>query len=209
MVKGILGKKLGMSQIYNDNGEVVPVTLIQAGPCYVVQKKIKDKDGYDAVQLGFSPRKEKGVNKPMKGHQAKAGAGYFYHIKEVPCDDAGALDVGQEIKVSELFAKGEKIKVSGTSKGKGYAGVMRRHNFGGLPGSHGSLIQRETGSIGMHTDPGKVFKGKRMSGHLGDEKVTVSGLEVMDVRGDENLIVVKGAVPGSRGKLVVLRKQGV
>ena len=209
MVKGILGKKLGMSQVYSDKGEIVPVTLIQAGPCYVIQKKIKETDGYDAVQLGFGPRKEKGVNKPMKGHQAKAGAGYFYHIKEVPCDDMNAINVGQEIKPSELFAKGEIIKVSGTSKGKGYAGVMRRHGFGGLPGSHGSLIQRETGSIGMHTDPGEVFKGKKMAGHLGDVKVTISGLEVMDVRDDENLVVVKGAVPGSRGKLVVLRKQGV
>ena len=121
----------------------------------------------------------------------------------------GAFELGQEIKVSELFARGEKIKVSGTSKGKGYAGVVRRHNFGGLPASHGALILNETGSIGMHTDPGKVFKGKRMSGHLGDEKVTISGLEVMDVRDEEHLIVVKGAVPGSRGKLVVLRKQGV
>jgi large subunit ribosomal protein L3 len=209
MVKGILGKKIGMSQAYNEKGEIVPVTLIQAGPCYVIQKKIKDTDGYDAVQLGFGARKEKRVSKPMKGHQAKAGAGYFYHVKEVPCDDMSAIDVGQEIKPSELFAKGEIIKVSGTSKGKGYAGVVRRHGFGGLPASHGSLIQRETGSIGMHTDPGEVFKGKKMSGHLGDEKVTVSGIEVIDVRDDENLIVVKGAVPGSRGKLVVLRKQGV
>lgn len=209
MVKGILGKKLGMSQVYNDKGEAVPVTLIQAGPCYVIQKKIKDVDGYDAIQLGFGSKRESRVNKPMKGHQAKAGAGYFYHIKEVPCDDVSALELGQEIKISELFAKGEIIKVSGTSKGKGYAGVVRRHNFGGLPASHGSLILNETGSIGMHTDPGKVFKGKKMSGHLGDEKVTVSGLEVMDVRDEEHLIVVKGAVPGSRGKIVVLRKQGV
>lgn len=209
MVKGILGKKLGMSQVYNEKGEIVPVTVIQAGPCYVMQKKIKDRDGYDAIQLGFGPKKEKRVNKPVKGHQSKAGAGYFYYMREVPCDDVTAIDVGQEIKVDGLFAKGEKIRVTGTSKGKGFAGVVKRHGFGGLPGSHGSLILRETGSIGSATDPGEVQRGKRMAGHLGDERVTVGNLEVVDVLADENLIVIKGAVPGAKGQLVLLRKQGV
>ena len=159
-----------MSQVDNGKGEIVPGTGSQAGPCCVIQRKARGTDGYEAVQLGCGPRREKGVNKPKKGHQAKAGVGYFYHIKEVPCDDVSALNVGQEIKPSELFAKGEIIKVSGTSKGKGYAGVMRRHGFGGLPGSHGSLIQRETGSIGMHTDPGEVFKGDRDCGHQADDQ---------------------------------------
>ncbi len=209
MVKAILGKKLGMSQVYNDKGEIVPVTLIQAGPCYVIQKKIMDRDGYEAIQLGFGPKKEKRVNKPIKGHQGKAGAGYFYFMREVPCDDITALDVGQEIKVDGLFAKGEMIDVTGTSKGKGFAGVVKRHGFGGLPGTHGSLIQRETGSVGSATDPGEIMKGKRMAGHMGDERVTVGNLEVVDILADENLILIKGAVPGSKGQLVVLKKQGV
>ncbi len=209
MVKAILGKKLGMTQVYNEKGEWIPVTLIQAGPCYVIQKKIKDRDGYEAIQLGFAPKKESRVNKPLKGHQSKAGAGYFYFMREVPCDDISALDVGQEIKVDGVFAKGEIIDVTGTSKGKGFAGVVKRHGFGGLPGSHGSLIQRETGSIGSATDPGEVMKGKRMAGHMGDERVTVGNLEVVDVLADENLIVIKGAVPGAKGQLVVLKKQGV
>jgi large subunit ribosomal protein L3 len=209
MVKGILGKKLGMSQIFNEKGEMVPVTVIQAGPCYVMQKKIKDRDGYDAIQLGFGPKKEKRVNKPVKGHQSKSGAGYFYYMREVACDDIAAIDVGQEIKVDGLFAKGEKIRVTGTSKGKGFAGVVKRHGFGGLPASHGSLILRETGSIGSATDPGEVQRGKRMAGHMGDERVTVGNLEVVDVLADENLIVIKGAVPGAKGQLVLLRKQGV
>lgn len=209
MVKGILGKKLGMSQVFNEKGEMVPVTVIQAGPCYVMQKKIKDRDGYDAIQLGFEPKKEKRVNKPVKGHQVKAGAGYFYYMREVPCEDVAAVEVGQEIKVDGLFAKGEKIRVTGTSKGKGFAGVVKRHGFGGLPGSHGSLILRETGSIGSATDPGEVQRGKKMAGHLGDERVTMKNIEVVDILADENLIVVKGAVPGARGQLVLLRKQGV
>jgi large subunit ribosomal protein L3 len=210
MVKGILGKKLGMSQVYNDKGESIPVTLIQAGPCYVIQKKFVDRDGYNAIQLGFDPKKEKRVNKPVKGHQGRAGAGYFYYMREVPCEDVAAIEVGQEIKVDALFTPGEKINVTGKSKGKGFAGVTKRHGFGGLPGSHGSLILRETGSIGSATDPGEVQKGKKMAGHLGDERVTVGNLEVIRILPDENLIAIKGAVPGARGGLVLLmKKQGV
>ncbi len=207
MIKGILGKKLGMSQIFNENGEIIPVTLIQVGPCYVIQKKFQDRDGYDALQLGFGEKKEARVKKPVKGHQEKAGKGFFYHLREVPCDDVGAVEVGQEVKASEVFAKGETIRVTGTSKGKGYAGVVRRHNFGGLPASHGSLIQNETGSIGTAAYPGKVTKGKKMSGHLGNEKVTVKGLKVVDIFEDRNLIAIRGAVPGTRGQIVILRKQ--
>lgn len=207
MIKGILGKKLGMSQIYNENGEIVPVTLIQVGPCYVIQKKFQDRDGYDALQLGFGEKKEARVKKPVRGHQARAGKGYFYHLREVPCDDVGAVEVGQEVRASEVFSKGETIRVTGTSKGKGYAGVVRRHNFGGLPASHGSLILNETGSIGTNTSPGKVIKGKKMSGQLGNEQVTVKGLKVVDIFEDRNMIAIRGAVPGSRGQLVILRKQ--
>jgi large subunit ribosomal protein L3 len=209
MIKGILGKKLGMSQIFNENGEIVPVTLIQAGPCFVIQKKVKDSDGYDAIQLGFDPKKEKRVNSPMKGHQNKAGKGYFYHLKEMGCDDLESIEVGQEINVSDIFEKGEKIKITGTSKGKGFAGVVRRHGFGGLPASHGSLIHRATGSIGCSADPSRVIKGKRMPGQLGNKKVTTKGLEVVDIIADDNLIAIKGTVPGAKGQVVVLKKQGV
>jgi large subunit ribosomal protein L3 len=208
MIKGILGKKLGMSQIFNENGEIVPVTLIQAGPCFVIQKKVKDSDGYDAIQLGFDPKKERRVNSPMKGHQNKAGKGYFYHLKEMGCDDLASIEVGQEIKVSDIFEKGEKIKITGTSKGKGFAGVVRRHGFGGLPASHGSLIHRATGSIGCSADPSRVIKGKRMPGQMGNKKVTTKGLEVVDIIADDNLIAIKGSVPGAKGQFVVLKKQG-
>ncbi len=209
MIKGILGKKLGMSQFFNENGEVVPVTLIQTGPCFVIQKKLKDRDGYDAIQIGFDPKKEKRVNSPMKGHQNKAGKGYFYHLREIRCDDLESIEVGQEVKASDIFEKGEKIKITGTSKGKGFAGVTRRHGFGGLPASHGSLIHRATGSIGCSADPSKVIKGKRMPGHLGNKKVTMKGLEVVDVMVEDNMIAIKGAVPGTKGQVVVLKKQGV
>ena len=209
MIKGILGKKLGMSQIFNENGEMVPVTLIQTGPCFVIQKKLKDRDGYDAVQIGFDTKKENRVNQPLKGHQDKAGKGYFYHLREMRCDDLESVEVGQEVKASDIFEKGEKIKITGISKGKGFAGVTRRHGFGGLPASHGSLIHRATGSIGCSADPSRVIKGKRMPGQLGNKKVTTKGLEVVDVMTDDHLIAIKGCVPGARGQVVVLKKQGV
>jgi len=207
MIKGIIGKKLGMTQVFNENGDMVPVTLIQVGPCYIVQKKFKDRDGYDALQLGFGEKKESRVSKPDKGHQDKAGKGYFYNLREVGCDDVSAVEEGQEIKASEIFAKGEKIKITGISKGKGFANVIRRHGFGGLPGSHGSLILNETGSIGTNTSPGKVIKNKKMPGHMGCRQVTTKGLRVIDILEDKNMIAIRGAVPGSKGQLVILRKQ--
>lgn len=207
MIKGIIGKKLGMTQIFNENGDIVPVTIIQVGPCFVVQKKFKDRDGYDALQIGFGEKKEKRVNKPEKGHQDKAGKGYFYNLREVGCDDVAAVEAGQEIKAGDVFAKGEKIRVTGISKGKGFASVIRRHGFGGLPGSHGSLILNETGSIGTNTSPGKVIKNKKMPGQYGNKQVTVKGLKVIDILEDKNMIAIRGAVPGSKGQLVILRKQ--
>ena len=207
MIKGIIGKKLGMTQVFNENGDVVPVTLIQVGPCYIVQKKFKDRDGYDALQIGFGQKKESRVSKPDKGHQEKAGKGFFYNLREVPCDDVSAVEEGREIKASEVFVKGEKIKITGISKGKGFANVIRRHGFGGLPGSHGSLILNETGSIGTNTSPGKVVKNKKMPGHMGCRQVTVKGLRVIDILEDKNMIAIRGAVPGSKGQLVILRKQ--
>ena len=207
MIKGIIGKKLGMTQIFNENGDMVPVTIIQVGPCYVIQKKFKDRDGYDALQIGFGEKKERRVSKPDKGHQVKAGKGYFYNLREVQCDDVAAVEVGQEVKANEVFAKGDKIRITGISKGRGFASVIRRHGFGGLPGSHGSLILNETGSIGTNTSPGKVIKNKKMPGQYGNKQVTVKGLKVVDILEDKNLIAIRGAVPGSKGQLVILRKQ--
>jgi len=208
MIKGMLGKKLGMSQIFMEDGGLVPVTLLEAGPCFVIQKKARQKDGYDAIVVSFCPKKASRVNKPMRGHQDKAGKGYFYYIKEINCDDMASINIGDEIKVGDVFKKGEKVKVTGTSKGKGFAGVVKRHGFGGLPASHGSLIHRATGSIGCSADPSRVFKGKRMPGRMGGARVTLKELEVVDVRAEENLLVLKGAVPGAKGHLVIMRKQG-
>jgi len=207
MIKGILGKKLGMSQLFKEDGEVVPVTLIQTGSCCVVQKKTVERDGYAALQVGFGVKKPSRINKPDKGHQDKAGKGYFYHLREVECDDVASVNEGDEVKPADIFAKGDKIKVTGVSKGKGFQGVMRRHHFSGNPGAHGSLIHRSSGSIGSSADPSKVIKGKRMAGQLGNKQVTVKNLEVIDIREAEGIIAVKGAVPGSRGQIVILKKQ--
>jgi len=209
MIKGILGKKLGMSQLFREDGELIPVTLIQTGPCYVIQKKTEDRDGYDAVQLAIETKKESRLTKPEKGHQAKAGKGYFYHLREVECDDLSGVNEGDEIKASSIFAAGEKVKVSGVSKGKGFAGVVKRHHFGGHRASHGAKIHRTSGSIGSSADPSKVMKGKRMAGHMGAERTTVIGLEIVDVRDEQNIVVIKGAVPGAKGQLVILKKQEV
>jgi len=208
MIRGILGRKLGMSQLFKEDGEVIPVTLIQAGPCFVIQKKIKEKDGYDSIQLGFGSKKPERVNKPLKGHFDKSGKGCFSFLREVPCDDVSAINAGDEIKAVDVFETGETVRVTGTSKGKGFAGVVRRHGFGGLPASHGSLIHRATGSIGCSADPSKVIKGKKMPGHMGDKQITIKGLEIVDIREEDNVIALKGAVPGSKGQIVMLRKQG-
>ncbi len=209
MINGILGKKVGMSQIFTESGEVIPVTLIEAGPCYVIQKKVEENDGYNAVQLGIGEKKAARVNKPLSGHQLKADKGCFYDLREVPCDDMEAVNVGDEVKAGEIFEAGEKIKVTGISKGRGFTGTTKRHNFGGLPASHGSKIHRATGSIGCSASPSKVIKGKKMPGHYGNDKVTVKGLEIVDIRPDDNIIAVKGAIPGAKGQVVILKKQGV
>ncbi|MCD6280358.1 MAG: 50S ribosomal protein L3 [Deltaproteobacteria bacterium] len=209
MIKGILGKKLGMSQVFGPGGELIPVTLIEAGPCYVIQVKDEKSDGYSAVQLGFCQKKESRVNKPLRGHQDKAGKGYFYFLREIRDEDASSVKVGDEISIADVFNKGDVLSVTGTSKGKGFQGAVKRHGFGGLPAGHGSLIHRATGSIGASAYPGKVIKGKRMPGHMGNRKVTVRGLEVVDVKADKNILLVKGPVPGAKGQLVILRKQGV
>jgi len=209
MVTGILGKKVGMTQVFTEDGTVVPVTVIQAGPCWVVTKRTLEKDGYTAVQLGMDEVKEKKVNKPMKGHFKKHNVPFLRHLKEIRLSPEELQDVEEgQVVTCEIFNAGDKLKVTGWSKGRGFAGVMKRHGMGGSRDSHGARYHRVVGSIGMCTFPGRVHKGKRMPGHMGNERITVSNLEVVAVYPEKNIILVKGAVPGARGSLLILRKMG-
>ena len=204
---GLIGKKVGMTQFYNAEGNVIPVTVIQTGPCVVVQKKENAKDGYSAIQVGFGSKKNQRVNKPQQGHMAKAGKGAFEVLKEFRLDDVSQFQVGQEIKATDLFKTGDHIDVSGTSKGHGFAGVIKRWSFGGFPGSHGTHEYfRHGGSIGNRSFPGRVRKGKKMAGHWGNEQISVQNLEVVDIRPEANLMLVKGAVPGAKHGIVVVRR---
>ncbi len=195
MCKGLIGKKLGMTSIFTQEGRYVPVTVVQAGPCTVTQIKLVGTDGYDALQLGFGQKKPKRVNKPLKGHFAKAGERLFSVLKEVSVDQPKDFNVGQEIKV-DIFSVGEKVDVIGTSKGRGFAGVIKRHGFHGGKKTHGSKSHRIPGSIGCSAWPAKVIKGKKLPGHYGVERNTVKNLEIVDIRPDQNLILIKGALPG-------------
>jgi large subunit ribosomal protein L3 len=204
---GIIGKKIGMTQFYNTEGNVIPVTVIQTGPCVVVQKKENAKDGYSAIQVGFGSKKNQRVNKPEQGHMAKAGKGAFEVLKEFRLDDVSQFQVGQEIKAADLFKTGDRIDISGTSKGHGFAGVIKRWSFGGFPGSHGTHEYfRHGGSIGNRSFPGRVRKGKKMAGHWGNEQISVQNLEVVDIRPEAYLMLVKGAVPGAKQGIVVVRR---
>jgi large subunit ribosomal protein L3 len=204
---GLIGKKLGMTQFYNAEGNVIPVTVVQTGPCVVVQKKDTTKDGYRALQVGFGSKKNQRVNKPMQGHMAKAGKGAFQVLKEFRLEDVSQYEVGQEIKVADLFKVGDRIDVSGVSKGHGFTGVIKRWSFGGFPGSHGTHEYfRHGGSIGNRSFPGRVRKGKKMAGHWGNELVSTQNLEVVDIRPDEDLMLVKGAVPGAKRGVVIVRR---
>jgi large subunit ribosomal protein L3 len=204
---GLIGKKLGMMQFYNAEGNVIPVTVVQTGPCVVVQKKDAPTDGYSALQVGFGSKKNQRVNKPMRGHMAKAGKGAFQVLKEFRLDDVSQYEVGQEIKVADLFTVGDRIDVSGVSKGHGFAGVIKRWSFAGFPGSHGTHEYfRHGGSIGNRSFPGRVRKGKKMAGHWGNERVSTQNLEVVDIRADENLMLIKGAVPGAKHGVVIVRR---
>jgi large subunit ribosomal protein L3 len=203
---GLIGKKIGMTQFYNAEGNVVPVTVVQTGPCVVVQKKESGRDGYSALQVGFGSKKSQRVNKPMQGHMAKAGKGAFAVLKEFRLDDVSKYEVGQEIKVSELFKVGDRIDVAGISKGHGFTGVIKRWSFAGFPGSHGTHEYfRHGGSIGNRSYPGRVRKGKKMAGHWGDERVSIQNLEVVDIRAEQNLMLIKGAVPGAKQGVVIVR----
>ncbi len=204
MQKGLIGKKIGMTQLFDEKGAVIPVTVLEVGPCAVVQKKTEEKDGYKAVQLGFGDIKVSRVNKPMKGHFAKADVAPKKVLREFRLSDTDSVNVGDILK-ADIFAAGEKVDVSGTSKGKGYAGAIKRWNFGRLKETHGTgPVARHQGSMGACSDPSRVFKGKKMPGHLGAEKVTVQNLDVVKVDAENNLIAVKGAVPGAKGGYIVI-----
>lgn len=204
MQKGIIGKKIGMTQIFDENGKVVPVTVVEAGPCVVSQKKTVENDGYAAVQIGFGDLKAHKVKKPMAGHFAKANVAPKRTLREFRFDDIDAYNVGDLVK-ADVFAAGDKVDVTGTSKGKGYAGAIKRWNFHRLKETHGSgPVARHAGSQGACSSPSRVFKGMKGAGHLGAERVTVQNLTVVKIDAENNLIAVKGAVPGPRGSVVTL-----
>ena len=203
-MKGILGKKLGMTQIFTEAGDVIPVTVVEAGPVVVTQIKTTEKEGYNAVQVGYGEVKEKSLNKPQKGHLAAANV-LKKHLKEFRMDSVEGYTVGQEIK-ADIFSAGEKIDVTGTSKGKGFQGPIKRHGQSRGPESHGSRYHRRPGSMGACSFPGRVFKNKKLAGHMGSVTVTVQNLEVVRVDAEKNLILVKGAIPGAKGSVVTVKE---
>ena len=201
-MKAIIGRKVGMSQIFDEKGRVVPVTVVEAGPCVVVQKKTVENDGYAAVQLGFGDEKATRVNKPIKGHFDKADAAYKKNLKEFRLEDCESVNVGDILK-ADTFAPGDMVDVSGTSKGKGFQGTIKRHNNSRLKETHGSgPVHRHAGSMGACSSPSRIFKGKGMPGQMGNEKVTVQNLEIVKVDAENNLIALKGAIPGPKGGIV-------
>lgn len=203
MKKAILGKKVGMTQVFTKEGLAVPVTVVETGPCFVVLKKTVERDGYGAIQVGFGEKRERLFNKPAKGHFSKAGVRPLRFLKELRIDDWDSYQVGQEIK-ADLFSAGEKVDVVGTSKGKGFAGAIKRHNFHRGPMAHGSKYHRRPGSLGAK-GPARVYKGRKLPGHLGAARVTVQNLEVVRVDADRNLLAIKGAIPGPRGGLIMIK----
>ncbi len=204
MKKGIIGKKIGMTQIFDESGKVIPVTVVEAGPCMVIQKKTVENDGYDAIQVGFGDVKPQRLSKPAKGHFAKADVAPKKVLREFRMDDCSSYNVGDVIK-ADTFACGDMIDASGISKGKGYAGAIKRHGNHSLRASHGTgPVARQSGSMGAISDPSRIFKGKGMAGHMGAEKVTVQNLEIVKIDAENNLIAVKGAIPGPKGGVVVL-----
>ena len=204
MKKGIIGKKIGMTQIFDENGKIVPVTVVEAGPCVVVQKKTEQNDGYEAIQVGFGDAKPHKVSKPMKGHFEKADVAAKRTLREFRMDDCSVFNVGDVIK-ADAFEVGDMIDVTGTSKGKGFAGAIKRHGNHSLRASHGTgPVARQAGSMGAISDPSRIFKGKGMAGHMGHERVTVQNLEVVKVDAENNLIAIRGAIPGPKGGVVII-----
>lgn len=206
MIRGLLAKKIGMSSIFSPDGQRVPVTVLQVGPCVVTQIKTQDKDGYEALQIGFGGKDRNKVNRPMAGHFKKIGGNAFTFLREFPADNYSEFTEGQTLTV-DIFKVGERVDISGTSKGRGYAGVVKRWGFHGGKQTHGSHSHRVPGSIGMCATPAKVMKGKKLPGHYGNSRITAKGMEVVDTRPEQNLLIIKGAVPGSRGGLVEVRKR--
>lgn len=205
MQKAIIGKKLGMTQVFSPEGKLIPVTVIEAGPCTVVQKKSIEKDGYEAIQVGFGEANPKRVTKPLQGHFNKAGVPFKKTLKEFRLEDISSYEVASEIKC-DIFAEGEKVDVTGVSKGKGYAGVIKRHGFSRLKETHGTgPVHRHPGSMGACSTPSRVMKGKKLPGHMGNKQVTVLNLDVVKVDSERNLILVKGAIPGPKGAVVSVR----
>ncbi len=205
MVTKLFGKKIGMTRYFLEDGKSVPVTILKVGPCFVIQKKTVEKEGYNALQLGFEPKKEGKFNKPMRGHFQKAGKGCFAYLKEVKVDNPDEFELGQEIK-ADIFKVGDFVNVTGISKGRGFAGVMKRWGFSGGPKTHGSRSHRIPGSIGMCATPGRVYKGRKMPGRMGNNRVTVRNLQVVDVRPEMDVVIVKGAVPGAKNGFIEISK---
>ncbi|NLW40349.1 MAG: 50S ribosomal protein L3 [Tissierellia bacterium] len=204
-MKNILGRKIGMTQIFDEDGVITPVTVVEAGPVTVIQKKTVETDGYNAIQVGFKDQKENRINRPLKGHFDKAGVGYKKYIREFRVDNVEEFEVGQEIK-ADVFEAGDKVDVTGRSKGKGTQGPIKRHNFSMGPASHGSKYHRGPGARAAAADPGRVFKGSKQAGRMGNERVTVQNLEVVRVDADKNLLLIKGAVPGPKGGLLIIKE---
>ena len=204
MKKAIIGKKVGMTQIFDESGKVIPVTVIEAGPCVVAQVKSNETDGYNAVQLGFGDVKESKVNKPVKGHFAKSKLALKKHLREFRMDSVEDVKVGDEFK-ADVFVKGDKVDIQGTSKGKGFQGCIKRHGQHRGPMGHGSMYHRRPGSMGPTSTPGRVFKGKKLPGHMGSQTITIQNLEVVRVDLDKNVILVKGSVPGAKGAILKIK----
>lgn len=204
MKKGLIGKKIGMTQIFNEEGKVIPVTVIEAGPCVVSQVKTEETDGYNSIQLGFGAIKESKVNKPERGHFTKANIAPARYLREFRVDSIEDVKVGDELK-ADIFMAGDKIDIQGTSKGKGFQGVIKRHGQHRGPMGHGSMYHRRPGSMGSTSTPGRVFKGKKLPGHMGAETVTIQNLEVIKVDLDKNIILVKGSVPGAKGSILKIK----
>ena len=204
MNKGLIGKKLGMTQIFDEQGKVIPVTVIEAGPCVVAQVKTVETDGYNAIQLGFGDVKESKINKPEKGHFAKSKLTPKKHLREFRLDSVENINVGDELK-ADTFTAGDQLDIQGTSKGNGFQGVIKRHGQSRGPMGHGSMYHRRPGSMGPTSTPGRVFKGKKLPGHMGSQTITIQNLEVVRVDLDKNVILVKGSVPGAKGAILKLK----
>jgi large subunit ribosomal protein L3 len=200
--KGILGRKIGMTRVYNELGRSIPVTVIEAGPCIILQKKTDSKEGYNAIQVGFLEKKQSRMNKPEAGHFKRSGGTGYYHVREFRVENPEEYELGQAITVSEVLSIGDKVDITGQSKGRGFQGVVKRYGFGGGKASHGSGFHRAPGSIGCSAYPGRVVKGKKLPGRMGTDKKTIKNLTIVDIRTDENILLVEGAVPGAKNGLI-------